>query len=150
MVLRFNFDERARLGFLVVEADFRRHALAGVGLMKRLPDNLARDERRQVDFLAGQNFFQQVAKFVVLLAVGEIAGAPVIDKKSVEHNASLRVKICAPRMFTGGTERAGNFAEQSGAVPSADLDGTVTAVGFIPPCSHRQQSMIVFGESIGA
>ena len=69
-VLGFNLDERARLGSLVVKMDLRRHAFAGVGLINRAVGDLARDERGQVNVLAGQNFFQQLGKFVVLLARG--------------------------------------------------------------------------------
>jgi len=58
MIFRLNFDERARIGYLIIKANLRFHAFAGVGEISRLLSNLPRDEGRQINFFIAQDFFQ--------------------------------------------------------------------------------------------
>ena len=61
--------------------------------------------------------------------------------------SSLRVKICALRMLRpAALKRAGDLAEQAGAVPGADFHGVVAAVGFIVPVDDRGQGVFPIGD----
>ena len=54
---------------------------------------------------AGQNFFQQFGKFIVLLARGQVAGARVVDKKCVERDAvGARENLRAQDVQPGGAQ----------------------------------------------
>ena len=76
---------------------------------------------------------------------GEIAGAAVVDEKCVEHDAvGAGENLRAENVQPGGAERAGDFAEQPGAVPGADFDDVVAAVGFVLPGRHGRQHAVVF------
>ena len=81
----------------------------------------------------------------MLLARGEVAGLGVVDKKFVEHDAvAARKNLRAENVQPDGAERAGDFAEQPGAVPGANLDEVVTAVGFILPRRGGRQHAFLF------
>ena len=71
------------------------------------PDDrdLPGDERGQVHRLAVQDFFEQPGKFIVLLARGQIAGAGVVDEKSVERDAiGAGENLRAEDVQAGGAE----------------------------------------------
>jgi len=139
-VLGHDFNERAVLGCLVVEMDLRRHPLAGIGLVNRLRDDPARDERGQVRGLVVQHPVQQGVELVARLARGEAAGGGVVDEKVVEYDAVVaREDLRAEDVQSEGAERAGNLAEQPGPVPGADPDDVVTTVGLVLPGRRRGQ-----------
>ena len=73
----------------------------------------------------------------------------VVDKKRVERDAvGAGENLRAQNVQPGGAQRAGDFAEQSGAVPGADFDDIVAAVGFIQPGGHGRQRAVVFEDQL--
>src|SRR5208283_3497093 len=144
-VLGFDLNQRARVGGPVVEINLRRQALAGVGRIGRLAVDFARDERRQVDVFVIQNLFEQRGEFVLALARREVAGFGVVDEKFVERDAiAARKNLRTENVQPDGAERAGDFAEQPGTIPGANLDEIVTAVGFILPGRRGRQHAVAF------
>src|ERR1039458_7597237 len=144
-VLGFDLHQRARVGGPVVEINLRRQALAGVGLIGRLAVDFARDERRQVNVFVIQNLSEQRGEFVLALVRRGVAGFGGVDDKFVEPypiaaGKNWRTEDVQP----DSAERAGNFAEQPGAIPGANLDEVVTAVGFILPGRRGRQHAVVF------
>ena len=81
-----------------------------------------------------QYFVEQRFKLFALFTAGEQSAFCVGYKKRVDDDAiATRDDFRAQNVQACRGERASDFAEQTGAVPGADMDRGVAAVGFVMP-----------------
>ena len=114
--------------------------LAGVGLVERAGDLLAPNQGGEVHLLAGQGLVEDALEAVALVGAGQVAGDGVGDEEGVQHDAvGAGEDLGAEDVEAGGAEGAGDLAEQAGAVPGADFDGVVAAVGLVVPVDDGRQ-----------
>ena len=148
-ILGFNFDDGAGFGRLVVEMKDRGDPFAGIALVERAGVLMPGDEGLEVEVLAGQHLVQHLPEFFALAAVGQVARAGVRHKKRVQRDAvGARENLRAENVQARRAERAGDLAEQAGAVPGADFDGVAAAVRFVAPVQLRCEQVVIVGDLV--
>ena len=79
-----------------------------------------------------------MVEFFAFLALRELSLPGFGDEEGVDDDAVGAGKdLGVENVQTGGSQGTGNFVEQPAAVPSADGDGGVAAVGFVLPGNDR-------------
>lgn len=147
-IFGFDFDEGVGVGGLIVDTDDGGDEFVSDGCEAICRGFTLAEERAEIevtDERFAENFFELLAFFFG----DEGAGAGIGDVEGIEDDPiATSEDLGGENVEADGGEGAGDFAEQTGAVPGADFDDGIAAIAFDVPADDGFEGFILFAELV--